>query len=206
LFASLSSQCASDGAMMADAALAGGRTSPLSEWRTRLFGGLADRLAAEGERRLLWLPVFFGAGIGIYFLLKVEPPLWPGIAAAIAGLGSVIAVRRHRVWFEAALAFTVFAAGFALMRETAWEREVPMLQRHLGPIAVTGRARLPARALFRRHRRGRVHLWRRASGGRTGERRRMARESAAASYGNDAADRRRPSRLDRRRGFGADYR
>src|SRR5207302_9787733 len=38
-----------------------------------------------------------------------------------------------------ALAFTVFAAGFALMRETAWEREAPMLQRHLGPVAVTGR-------------------------------------------------------------------
>ena len=58
-----------------DGSSSGGRTSPLSEWRTRLFGGLADRLAAEGERRLLWLPVFFGAGIGVYFLLKVEPPL-----------------------------------------------------------------------------------------------------------------------------------
>ena len=60
---------------MADAALAGGWTVPLSEWRTWLFDGLAYRLAAEGERRLLWLPVFFGVGIGIYFLLKVEPPL-----------------------------------------------------------------------------------------------------------------------------------
>jgi competence protein ComEC len=125
--------------MMADAALAGGWTGPLSEWRARLFGGLADRLAAEGERRLLWVPVFFGAGIGVYFLLKVEPPLWPGFATAIAGVGVVTAVRRYRVWFEAALAFTVFASGFALMRETAWEREAPMLQRHLGPVAVTGR-------------------------------------------------------------------
>ena len=124
---------------MADAAIAGGRLGSVSEWRDRLCGTLADRLAAEGERRLLWLPVFFGAGIGVYFLLKVEPPLWPGIAAAIAGVGSVTAVRRHRVWCEAALAFTVFAAGFALMRETAWEHEAPMLQRHLGPLAVTGR-------------------------------------------------------------------
>jgi competence protein ComEC len=125
--------------MMADAAIAGGRLGSVAEWRDRLCGTLADRLAAEGERRLLWLPVFFGAGIGIYFLLKVEPPLWPGIAAAIAGAGSVTAVRRHRVWFGAALAFTIFAAGFALMRVTAWEHAAPMLQRHLGPIAVTGR-------------------------------------------------------------------
>jgi competence protein ComEC len=125
--------------MMADVALAGGWTGPLSEWRTRLFGGLADRLAAEGERRLLWVPVFFGAGIGVYFLLKVEPPLWPGIVAAITGIGLMIAVRRHRVWCETALAFSLFAAGFALMRETAWEHEAPTLQRHLGPVAVTGR-------------------------------------------------------------------
>ena len=92
---------------MADAAIAGGRLGSVAEWRDRLCGTLADRLAAEGERRLLWLPVFFGAGIGIYFLLKVEPPLWPGIAAVIAGVGSVIAVRRYRVWFGAALAFTI---------------------------------------------------------------------------------------------------
>src|SRR5207302_8662836 len=107
--------------MMADAALAGGRTGPLSEWRTRLFGGLAYRLAAEGERRLLWAPVFFGAGIGVYFLLKVEPPLWSGIAAAIAGVGSVVALRRYRVCYQAALSLTVFAACFAVMLDTASE-------------------------------------------------------------------------------------
>jgi competence protein ComEC len=124
---------------MADAAVAGGRLRPVAEWRTWLFRALVDRLAAEGERRLLWLPVFFGAGIGVYFDLKVEPPLWPGIVAAVAGLGLAFVLRRRSGWCEAVLAFTVFAAGFALMRETAWEREAPMLQRHLGPVAVTGR-------------------------------------------------------------------
>src|SRR5260370_19944438 len=125
--------------MMADAAIAGGRLGSVAEWRDRVCGTLAGRLVAEGERRLLWLPVFFGAGIGVYFLLKVEPPLWPGIAAAIAGVGSVIAVRRYRVWREAALAFTVFATGFALMRGCAWGREAPILPPHLGPVAPTGR-------------------------------------------------------------------
>ena len=124
---------------MADAAIAGGRFGPVAEWRARLFGALADRLAAEGERRLLWLPVFFGAGIGLYFTLKVEPPLWPGIAAAIAGIGFTFALHRHAGRCEAALAFAAFAAGFALMRETAWQHEMPMLQRHIGSIAVTGR-------------------------------------------------------------------
>ena len=124
---------------MADAAIAGDRFGPIAEWRARLFGALADRLAAEGERRLLWLPVFLGIGIGLYFVLKVEPPLWPGIAVAIAGIGAALVLRRHPACYEAALALTALAAGFALMRETAWERGAPMLQRHLGPVAVTGR-------------------------------------------------------------------
>jgi hypothetical protein len=70
---------------MTDAVIPGGRLG--WEWPARPFGALADCFAAEGDRRLLWLPVFFGAGIGVYFDLTVEPPLWPGIVAAIAGIG-----------------------------------------------------------------------------------------------------------------------
>jgi competence protein ComEC len=124
---------------MADAAIAGGGVGPVAGWRTRLAAAFAERLAAEGERRLLWLPVFFGAGPGIYFMLKVEPPLWPGIAATAATACLAFALRRHPSWCEAALAVTAFAAGFALMQETAWQRQAPMLQRRLGPVVVTGR-------------------------------------------------------------------
>jgi competence protein ComEC len=107
--------------------------------RPGFLRGLAERLAAEGERRFLWLPVLFGAGIGLYFSLKFEPPLWPAIAAAVAGIGLVLVLRRQAGWCEAALAFAAFAAGFALMRETAFERQAPMLQRPLGPVALNGR-------------------------------------------------------------------
>ena len=124
---------------MADTAVAGERVGLLPAWTARIVAAVSDRLAAEGERRLLWLPVFFGAGIGVYFALRVEPPLWPGVAAAIAGAGLSYASRRHPAWCEAALVLTVFAAGFALMCETARERQAPMLQRHLGPVTVTGR-------------------------------------------------------------------
>ena len=124
---------------MADAAIAGIRPGLVLAWSARLFDALSERLAVEGERRLLWLPVFFGAGIGTYFALKVEPPLWLGLAAAIAAGCLVFAVRRHPPLCEAALALAVFAVGFALIRETAWERGTPMLQRHLGPVVVTGR-------------------------------------------------------------------
>ena len=80
---------------MADAALAGEQTDTLPIWCGGLLHGLAERLAAEGERCLLWLPVFLGAGIGIHFVPKVEPPLWPGFAAAVAGAGAAWGAHRH---------------------------------------------------------------------------------------------------------------
>src|SRR5260370_30932601 len=124
---------------MADVAVAAERLGFMPGWSARLLAALADRLAVEGERRLLWLPVFFGMGIGVYVALKVEPPLWPAVGVAVAGTGLALALRRHALLFEAALALTVFAAGFALIRETAWEREAPTLQRHLGSMLITGR-------------------------------------------------------------------
>jgi competence protein ComEC len=124
---------------MADAAIAGERVGLVPAWRARVVGALVDRLIAEGERRLLSLPVCFGTGISLYFALNVEPPLWPSVIATIAGAVSALALRRHPAWCGAALVFAVTAAGFALMRETAWERQTPMLQRQLGPVTVTGR-------------------------------------------------------------------
>src|SRR6516225_4429889 len=124
---------------MADTAVTSERVGFGPPWAARILAALSECLAVEGERRLPWLPVFFGAGIGLYFALKVEPPLWPGVAAAIAGAGLSFAFRKHPAWCEAALALTVFAAGFALICETARERQAPMLQRHLGPVTVTGR-------------------------------------------------------------------
>ena len=123
---------------MAETAIVGVRPGLVPAWSARIVDLLTDRLAAEGERRLLWLPVFFGGGIGVYFALNVEPPLWAGILAVIASGGLVFAVRRHPPLCETALALASFAAGFALVRETAWERDTPMLQRRLGPVVVTG--------------------------------------------------------------------
>ena len=56
---------------MADTAITSERAGLVPAWTARIFATLIDRLAAEGDRRLLWLPVFFGAGIGVYFALKV---------------------------------------------------------------------------------------------------------------------------------------
>jgi len=40
-------------------------------------------LAAQQGRLTLWLPVFMGAGVLLYFSLRSEPPLWAGAAVAL---------------------------------------------------------------------------------------------------------------------------
>ena len=57
----------------ADLAERGGRTGS-ALWRWRPLAYLAEALAAEGDRRILWLPVFFATGIALYFTPTVEPP------------------------------------------------------------------------------------------------------------------------------------
>jgi hypothetical protein len=49
---------------MADAAIAGGGVGPVAQWRVRVFGAFADRLAAEGERRLCGCRYFSASGSG----------------------------------------------------------------------------------------------------------------------------------------------
>ena len=83
-------------AVAADLAERGGRTGS-ALWRWRPLAYLAEALAAEGDRRILWLPVFFAMGIALYFTPTVEPPWWLGLAATAAALIPAILFRRRPV-------------------------------------------------------------------------------------------------------------
>src|SRR3977135_3374137 len=52
-----------------------------------LLGLLTRNLEAEQERWFLWLPVMFGAGIALYFLLPAEPWALAATLPAVAALG-----------------------------------------------------------------------------------------------------------------------
>lgn len=53
----------------------------------QLQSKMREFLLTERSRWILWVPVCFGVGIGLYFLLPQEPPLW--MLAGIAG-GAVL--------------------------------------------------------------------------------------------------------------------
>jgi len=52
---------------MADILLTGEGQRDEPSRRGRPLARLAAALAAESERRVLWLPVWFGSGIAVYF-------------------------------------------------------------------------------------------------------------------------------------------
>jgi competence protein ComEC len=128
-------------AAMADVAadLAERGPSGSALWRWRPLAYLGDALAAEGDRRILWLPVFFATGIALYFTPTVEPPWWLGLAATAAALVPAIVFRRRPVLRNTMLALAFCGAGLAVMQQARWERGAPMLERRLGPVALTGR-------------------------------------------------------------------
>ena len=123
---------------MADMAVADGGIGAGRRRLPRPVAAVAAALTAEGERRALWLPVCFGAGIALYFGLTRELPGWVGIAATVAGATLAMAMRRRPVVRGLGIALAFVAAGFAVVQQASRERGTPMLDHRLGSVAISG--------------------------------------------------------------------
>jgi competence protein ComEC len=99
---------------------------------------LLNQLEAERDRWALWLPVAIGLGVGIYFLLPVEPPIWIGSATATVALASIAVARRRLVLLMAALAISAIAVGFAAAQIRTAIVAAPLLGDEIGPVTVVG--------------------------------------------------------------------
>lgn len=107
-------------------------------WAAHVWAAFVSALQAERFRWSLWLPVTFAAGIGAYFLLTVEPPLWWGICAVILGLALLWRLRNHAGAVLAA-ALVMAALGF-LAADLRTERvAAPALAKRTNAVEVTGR-------------------------------------------------------------------
>ena len=124
------------------------RTAPNAglRWQGRgqgiLFGWgvvVSDVFAAERSRWALWLPVWFGAGIAIYFLLSEEPAWWAGPTALIAALAAAAGTRRRIALHIAAWCMVVVASGFSIAQfRTGWVA-APVLEKRTGSLRIEAR-------------------------------------------------------------------
>jgi len=93
----------------------------------------------------LWIPVLFGIGIGVYFMLSAEPPWYLApvvtIAAALIWLTGFI-LRNSPIGYAImafGLAFGICAAGATIAQSRAVSIDTTMLSARIGPTTVIGR-------------------------------------------------------------------
>lgn len=111
--------------------------------RKSLPTGVLERLIAcliaERDRWMLWLPVAMGVGVGVYFELTVEPPLWIAWATPSAAILAAILARRSAVLGPLLILLAFFVLGFAAGQARTWIAASPALDRRVGPVDLTGR-------------------------------------------------------------------
>src|SRR5215470_1926853 len=91
---------------------------------------LAGLLDAEQGRWFLWLPVFFGTGVGLYFELPEEPGFSLSLGLFIAALGLRMMARASLVAFLVTSTLLCVCAGFFAAKLRTDIMAAPVLERH----------------------------------------------------------------------------
>jgi competence protein ComEC len=91
---------------------------------------LAAQLDAEQGRWFLWLPVFFGAGVGVYFELLEEPPVSLAAGLFVAALALRILARASLLSFLVTSILLCMSAGFLAAKLRTDIMAAPVLERH----------------------------------------------------------------------------
>ncbi len=114
-------------------------TKPVFLALTRLVQILAGPFIDDLNRQILWIPVFIGFGIGIYFSLPEEPSLYIGIVGSTVFLPSILLFRRKTGLFQLSiLLFAVFLGHLAAQIRTLDVDHV-VLAKETGPTRVIGK-------------------------------------------------------------------
>lgn len=93
---------------------------------------------AQRERWPLWLPVLLGGGIGLYFVLPFEPPMWSGWLSAVLFIG-VSWVSRGKTGLSVLfLALCVISLGLGLSSLRTWWVAAPVLTKTTKAISLRG--------------------------------------------------------------------
>ncbi len=109
---------------------AAARNGGLWSWLARPFRALAYQLDAEQGRWFLWVPVFFGTGVGAYFALPYEPDITLALGFFIAALSMRVLARSHLFAFLLTSILLCGSAGFLAAKIRTMVMAAPVLERH----------------------------------------------------------------------------
>lgn len=102
---------------------------------------MVTQILTDRQRWVLWLPVGFGAGIGLYFALPFEPFATSAAVTALIGVASAILSLRSAHWIlqVALAAVAALAFGFAHAKLREMRVAAPVLMHKVGPVGLDGR-------------------------------------------------------------------
>ncbi|MCW8915804.1 MAG: ComEC family competence protein [Magnetovibrio sp.] len=92
----------------------------------------------QRSRWILWLPVLLGLGIGLYFSLHFEPPLYIGVSATLVFAGLSYGLRAKNGLSMLFLALFVVALGLSVATFRTWWVAAPTLSAETGPVRLSG--------------------------------------------------------------------
>jgi len=93
---------------------------------------------ADLGRLILWVPVAFGVGVGIYFGLEQEPDHWFAPIVASAALGLALLLRRRQSLFVVCMGLLLLAGGFSAAQWRSHAVAAPLLTGRIGPVEIIG--------------------------------------------------------------------
>jgi len=100
---------------------------------------IGESLLAERGRWPLWLPVFLGFGIGLYFALPAEPSVFWGAGGLLAAaVGWLWSRRRSLPLLLAASCLLAVAVGFAVTQARSLRLAAPVIERNSGALMLEG--------------------------------------------------------------------
>lgn len=111
------------------------------------FRWLRDRLLAERERWVLWLPVALATGIGTYFGLPVEPPVFVGGAGLVLSFLLILVFRSRWLLRIGLLGALAFSLGFVVAQWRTHDVAANVLNRALPFATVEGEVKTVEPAL-----------------------------------------------------------
>jgi competence protein ComEC len=94
---------------------------------------------AERARWVLWAPVLLGCGIGLYFGISAEPPIWLGTALLVVIATVMVICRPASIFLLAGIAALLVTTGFSLAQWRSASVAAPVIAKKTGVLGVEGR-------------------------------------------------------------------
>lgn len=120
------------------AATPGEATPGVLDWIAALVSRFASLLDTERDRQMLWVPVLFGLGIGLYFALPREPALALAIGLVLAALALRLLITKGAITVAATGALLCLTLGFAAAKVRTLLIAAPVLAEPTRVVPITG--------------------------------------------------------------------